>query len=48
MGCGITHVDAFVGKARRYGGRLLLGIGEKDGELFDSGHGDVTAIVSGQ
>lgn len=32
----------------RYGGTLFLGIAEEDGELLDSGHRDVPAIVAGQ
>jgi hypothetical protein len=37
-----------VREARRYRGAFFLGIAEEDGEFLDGGHGDVSAIVSGQ
>lgn len=43
-----TYVNALMGETRRYGRALFFGFAKEDGEFFDSGHGDVSAIVASQ
>lgn len=37
-----------MGETGRHGGAFFFGVTEEDREVFDGGHGDVSAVVSGQ
>lgn len=43
-----SYVDTLVGEAWWNGGGFLFGFAKEDRELLDGGHGDITAVVSGQ
>jgi hypothetical protein len=41
-----THVDSLIRETRRNSRRLFFGFGKENGEFFNSGHREITPIVS--
>jgi hypothetical protein len=44
----VPYVDAFVGETWWHSGAFFFSLTKKDGELFDSRHGNIPSIVSGK